>query len=68
VASAVSAARKGAARKGGTAGRRNTEHRDCGDRDNFALNLRFHDLAPCSLVEPELGHERRNSNIDLCWE
>jgi hypothetical protein len=37
-----------AAREGGTASRRYSDHRGRGDRENFAVNLDFHDLAPFS--------------------
>jgi hypothetical protein len=35
-----------AARKGGTTSRGQPNHRGCGDCENFALNLNFHDVAP----------------------
>jgi hypothetical protein len=49
VAAIVSTTRKGAARNGGIASRRNAEHHGYGDCKNFAVNLSFHGLAPLSL-------------------
>ena len=39
-----------ASRKGGTTSRGYSNHRGCGDCENFAVNLGFHNLAPFSLV------------------
>jgi hypothetical protein len=41
------------AREGGTASRRYSDHRGGGDRENFAVNLGFHDLAPFSLASSQ---------------
>ena len=48
-----------AAREGGTASRGYSNHRGCGDCENFAVNLSFHSLLLFSGIEPKLGHERR---------
>jgi hypothetical protein len=54
-----------AARKSGTASRGYSNHRGCGDCENFAVNLNFHNLAPFSGVEPKLGRERWNFQYRL---
>jgi hypothetical protein len=67
VAADMFAARKGAARKGGTASRRNAEHHGYGDCENFGVNLSFHGLTPFSLVSNQSWAMKAGiSNIDWC--
>jgi hypothetical protein len=58
-----------AAREGGTTSRGYSNHRGCGDCENFAVNLGFHDAAPFSLVSNQSWAMKGGfSNIDCCWE
>jgi hypothetical protein len=54
-----------AMRKSGTRTRGHCNHRGCGDCENFAVNLDFHDLAPFSLAPNQSWAMKGGiSNID----
>jgi hypothetical protein len=52
-------------RRSGTRTRGHCNHRGCGDCENFAVNLDFHDLAPFSLAPNQSWAMKGGiSNID----
>ena len=56
-----------AARKGGATSRGYSNHRGCGDCENFAVNLGFHNLAPFLWYRTESWAAKGGiSNIDWC--
>jgi hypothetical protein len=54
-----------AARKSGTASRGYSNHRGCGDCENFAVNLNFHDLAPFLWCRTKAGPRKVEFPISI---
>jgi hypothetical protein len=54
-----------AARKSGTASRGYSNHRGCGDCENFAVNLNFHNLAPFLWCRTKAGPRNAEFPISI---
>ncbi|HET6841754.1 MAG TPA: hypothetical protein VFK06_08715, partial [Candidatus Angelobacter sp.] len=54
-----------AARKSGTASRGYSNHRGCGDCENFAVNLNFHNLAPFLWCRTKAGPRNADFPISI---